>query len=485
MRKVVCTVLAVLPIASATAATWPGPAPCNTTLQACINALPAGDVVNVASSGVIDESLNVNKPFALLAAPGFRPVLAADRVIGGSIGTAGTWSWTLEGFELTRGFVSVNVTGGSNATVAIRRVRVREALSGAAEISVYNNTTATVSYDLAQNELDYTWNTADGALRSALQVLDRGTGNSTGRIRENRIAARGSQAIGILVNTEDRSHTTFVLGNQVLGGNRNSIYLRQGSLVSVTGGTLNGRVLSNVVRSTTPGGGDADGIAVDIYDGGADLVVLHNTVVDAFRGVDLFADPSATPLSGRVERNLFAYLTLNGIQRGGAINSGNLSDQANLFFDTSDVPASVGPGSIFADPLLARVPDDPHLRAGSPAIDAIDGVALADLLISQGLPHLDADGLRRVKRVLPSPPTFPADLGALEYGDFSPLHTIPSGAGNTSQISDAAPDGNAGAYPQTTANWNPTAAPARMPTTPSACPTAPRAGACATKRSRR
>src|SRR5687768_6380772 len=46
-------------------ATWPGPAPCNTTLQACIEATAAGDTVNVASSAVIDESLFINKPLAL------------------------------------------------------------------------------------------------------------------------------------------------------------------------------------------------------------------------------------------------------------------------------------------------------------------------------------------------------------------------------------------------------------------------------------
>ncbi len=458
MDKRLLAVVGVLWCGAVSAATWPGPAPCNTTLQACIDATAAGDTVNVASSAVIDESLIVNKPLALLAAPGFRPVLAVDRVIGGNVNVAGSWSWRVEGFELRRGFVGLTVSGGGTANVAIRRVRVREALSGAAEVSLFNNSTASVNYDLAQNELDYSWSTFDGALRSALQVLDRTTGSSQGLIRENRIVARGSQAIGILISTEDRNHVGYVLGNHVLGGNRGSILLRQGSLVSATGGSLRARVLNNVVRSSTPSARDADGIAIDIYDGSASsLLVWHNTVVDAFRGVNLYADAAATSLSGSIDRNLFADLTLNGVRRSGAFNATNAPDRANLFFQTPDLPAAVGPESIFADPLMVAAPEDLHLRAGSPAIDAADHVALADLLISEGLPQLDGDGLRRFKRGNAASTTSMVDIGALEFGDASFTQTIPAGAGNNTAINHPAIDGNPSAFPQITPNWNPDA----------------------------
>lgn len=438
----------------ASAATWPGPAPCDATLQACIDATAAGDTVTVASSAVIDESLFINKPLALLAAPGFRPILAVDRVINASVSAAGSWAWRVEGFELRRGYVGISVNGGSAANIAIRRVRVRETLSGIAQVALNNNSTASIVYDLAQNELEHSWSTSDGALRAALQVLDRSTGTSTGRIRDNRIVARGSEAIGILVSTQDRNHATQVVGNHVLGGNRGSIFLRQGSLIAPTAGALQARVLNNVVRSSAPDAGDADGIAVDIYDGSAHLLLWHNTVVDAFRGVDLYADTSATALGGSIVRNVFSDLAIRGVDRSGAFNATNLPDRENLFFDTSDLPTAVGPGSIFADARFVRAPEDLHLRADSPAIDAASGVELADLIISEGVPELDGDGLRRFKRSDGASVSL-VDLGALEYGDFSFTHTVPVAAGNNTVLSHAAIDGDPAAFPQLTPNWNP------------------------------
>ncbi|RDJ93114.1 hypothetical protein B4Q13_24175, partial [Lacticaseibacillus rhamnosus] len=47
------------------------------------------------------------------------------------------------------------------------------------------------------------------------------------------------------------------------------------------------------------------------------------------------------------------------------------------------------------------------------------------------------------------------DLGALEYGDFSQLYSIPTGAGITSQINDPVLNAQPTAYPQATPNWNP------------------------------
>src|SRR5262245_38591226 len=66
----------------ATTRTWPGTAPCDTTLQACINASVANDTVEVASNGVIDESPSFTFPLTLRNANGYAPQLAADRVIG-------------------------------------------------------------------------------------------------------------------------------------------------------------------------------------------------------------------------------------------------------------------------------------------------------------------------------------------------------------------------------------------------------------------
>lgn len=454
VRRISAFVLAATLASPADAAVWPDTiAPCNTTLQACINGTASGGAVLVLSSAVIDESLTINKPFALRAGPGHRPVLAADRSIGATIATAGSWSWILEGFELTRGQVTVNVDAG-NASVVISRVRVRATNLGLAGINLSNDSPGSIFFDLSRNEVDFDWSTSDGALRPALQVLERGAGSANGRISENRVVARGTQSIGILLQTEDKTNRISVAGNHVAGGPRGSIYLRQGSLVAATGGTLTATVVNNVVRSIDAGAASAYGIKVEILDGAASANVLHNTVVDAFRGVDLLGSSGTGPIGGRVGRNLFAHLAFRGLDRSGPFDTTNTPDDRNLFFATADAPASVAPDSIFADPLLASSAD-PHLRAGSPAIDAADGSDFADVLATEDLRALDGDGLRRFKRVLAAAPAFPADLGALEFGDSSPLFAVASGSGITAQIDDAALNAKPTAYPQSTANWNP------------------------------
>lgn len=454
MRRISTFFLAATIASPAAAAVWPDTvAPCNATLQACINGTASGGSVLVQSSAVIDESLTINKPFALRAGPGHRPVLAADRSIGGTIAVAGSWSWLLEGFELTRGQVTVNVDAG-NASVVISGVRVRETNSGLAGINLSNDSPGSIFFDIAGNEVDFSWSTSDGALRSALQVLERGTGSANGRIRENRVVARGTQSIGILVQSEDKTNRIAVAGNQVTGGARGSIYLRQGSLIAATGGSLAATVVNNVVRSIDAGSASAYGIRFEILDGSASANVLHNTVVDAFRGIDLFGSTGTGPISGRVGRNLFANLSFRGIDRAGTFDATNSPDDRNLFFATGDSPTSVAADSVFADPLLVRI-DDPHLRAGSPAIDAADGTDFASLLIFEDLRQLDGDGLRRFKRVGAAAPAFPADLGALEYGDFSRLFSVPTGSGITAQINDPVLNARPTAYPQATAVWNP------------------------------
>ncbi len=454
----VCSLLLSASTASATTRTWPGAVPCNGMLQACINASAANDTVLVATSSPIAESVTINKSFVLRAAPGYRPVFSAGNTISGALSGAGAATWHVEGFTLQSGFVAVNVSNGTQVDVVIRRMHVEADLSGAAEISVYKSgaATTTLSYDLSENVLSYFWDTFDGALRAALQVLDGGTGTTSGRIRENRVTATGSSSIGILVSTADRTHRTEVIGNEVLGGRSGSIFVRQGSLISATGGTLTALLFNNVVRSATAGTRTAYGIKVDVYDGSANVRAWHNTVVDAFYGVNLYVDPSATSIGGSIRANVFAYLLTSGIQRAGSV--GPVTDSDNLFFETAETPATPGlsPTSVFADPRLRRVPEDPHLLPGSPAIDRLAATTLTTVLAAENLPLTDGDGLRRVKRANTAAVTATAlDLGALESGDVTFLHEIPELPEAFSLLDDGALNAIPDAYPIATANWNP------------------------------
>jgi len=100
------------------AATWPGAAPCNATLQACIDATPEGGSVVIASGNVIDENLNLyNRSLTIAAATGSRPRLASGRWISvGSAAVLGDQSVTLRGLSLTDGYVWAAYNGIGTAT---------------------------------------------------------------------------------------------------------------------------------------------------------------------------------------------------------------------------------------------------------------------------------------------------------------------------------------------------------------------------------
>ncbi len=439
------------------AATWPGAAPCDGSLQACIDATAAGGEVLVATSAAIDETLSVNKAFSLRAAPGFKPVLVAGRSIIGSINQAGTWALTVEGFELKRGFINITVSGGTRADIAIRRNAVRANEAGAAEISLYTGAATNVYYEISNNDLDHEWTVFDGALRAALQVLD---GYATpsgfitqGRIADNRITARGSQAIGILVATRNRAARTDIHGNRVIDGHNGSIMLREGSFSAVDGGTLDASVTSNVVSGLVPGGRGADGIVVDLLDGAATLNIANNTVNDAFYGVNVYADDTVT-VSGAIERNILANLLTAGITR--TFSAGSLTDSRNLFYRNGSPSTGINANSINADPMFVRPNDDLRVRAGSPAIDVENPTAFATFLDTRGVPALDADGLRRFKRATAA--SVMLDVGAYEFGDDTVLQLVDNSqpAPDSLSIIDHVSLNNiATAYPQVTANWNP------------------------------
>ncbi len=58
--------------------TYPGAAPCAGTLQACIDGAGSGDVIQIASSTLIEEDLTIAKSITLTAADGFTPELGGE-----------------------------------------------------------------------------------------------------------------------------------------------------------------------------------------------------------------------------------------------------------------------------------------------------------------------------------------------------------------------------------------------------------------------
>lgn len=87
--------------------TYPGPVPCNTTLQACIDGAGVGDTVLIGTNSPINESPSLTKSLALKAAAGFAPVLSQNHTITATSGGVTNNTFTIQGFTLQRGIINV------------------------------------------------------------------------------------------------------------------------------------------------------------------------------------------------------------------------------------------------------------------------------------------------------------------------------------------------------------------------------------------
>jgi hypothetical protein len=115
--------LATSAAADAAIRTWPGPAPCNTTLQACIVGADAGDAVEVASNGTIVESLEIfGKSLTLRAAAGFSPVLQAGAFSDSidAFGADAQVAIVIEGLTIRDGTITAYQRGSGPFGVTIR-----------------------------------------------------------------------------------------------------------------------------------------------------------------------------------------------------------------------------------------------------------------------------------------------------------------------------------------------------------------------------
>lgn len=444
--------------ADAAIRTWPGPAPCAGTLQDCLIGSTEGDVILVADNGPIAGGLTIPRPLTVRAAPGYRPVIAAGGDIGGSIDASGNWLVHIEGFTLLDGNISLHLDGSGEADIVIRDNRFDDSVGSGARIGLTNAVDAELDYDyeISRNSIEILAEASGGGLRSGMQVVASGSGLTRGRIMENRVTARGANAHGIFVGSSGRAHGVALQGNQIIGGRQSSIWVRE---EAAGGGALQVFVSNNFARAAEPGTRAAGGLRFTHHDGVLQLQAYHNTVVDAVHGVEI-TTLNGAPVSGDIVGNIFADL-----DRGIALSTSPsaIQNSRNLFFQTFETPSTpnINADSVFADPRMRNAPTDPRLAPDSPAIDAVFYGMLRSQMQAQGLPELDADGLRRVKRLgplppLPEPPVL--DLGAFEAGDTTFVKIVESASTAPNQVFfDPSLDGKPDAAPQLTSTWNPDA----------------------------
>jgi hypothetical protein len=128
-KSLMATVITLTPFfavaVQAATITWPSiVAPCNATLQACVDAVPSNSIVLIAINSVTavtpsgGGALNISRPLTLTAAPGFRPVfpvgtgIYADPVVARSV--SGIVKLELSGFTLREAAVTLRANRAEN-----------------------------------------------------------------------------------------------------------------------------------------------------------------------------------------------------------------------------------------------------------------------------------------------------------------------------------------------------------------------------------
>ena len=443
LRIAASLLLAAPTLVAAATYRWPDVAPpCNTaTLQACLNAVAANDLVQVQTSATLNEGpvLVITKPLTLTALSGYRPVLAAGTSISATYAaSAGSnWSLTLEGFTLLDGAVNVQV-GGGNASVVLRGFDITNltqssiGAGGGANsgLGVRNNGSGSLSYEIDRNRVRLA--ISSFSQPHAVSADAPGGGTLDGRIHDNRFSSTGPQAASFVTVYPQGASTTRVYANQIDGATNIGLTVFPGNLnvahrLVAVGNAIACRGSGYGLIPVAPGGGSLD------------VQVFNNTLVGCQTGLGFSNSGTVT---GRIANNLIAYNNV-GLALGGFEPA--VGNDHNLLFANTSNFFTPGAGTLSADPLLRRGKDDARLGAGSPAIDAADSTALRNLLAGEGIGEIDADGLRRFKGA-----TGLADIGAFEYGDTSLSLRRVGGAANL-LLNSPALNGAAGARPLLTA----------------------------------
>jgi hypothetical protein len=370
--------------------TYPGAAPCDTTLQACIDSASAGDTVQIATNGPIAESPHFQKSLTLIAAPSFAPLFSGAQAITVATPSTGGSAIHVEGLTFEQGQITVTQQSTGALDVQVIGNTFQQSLpglTGAIELDSGAGALGNVTFDVSGNAITV----PSGAYGVAIAIaLGAGT-SSLGTIAQNSITLQGSSlnGSGILIGDTGQCVTTSVdvIANRIAASAlSDSSGTAAISTFQHTGcaGPIALRILDNLVTGTSSGSKPFAGLTSAIVGGTFSATVVNNTVTGFQQCVDFFPDASAAA-SGVVANNIVSTCDL-GIALSAAIPNRN-----NLLFDNAAEQFSPDPSTLAADPLFASAGSDYHLRHGSPAIDAgDDGSVPGDLTT-------DLDGSARIQ----------------------------------------------------------------------------------------
>ncbi len=421
--------------ATAAIHTWPGSAPCNGTLQACINASANGDYISISTSESISEQLILeDRSLTLRAANGFHPKLTSGYdIFVFTSSAAGDLTVRIDGITVIDGEISMGYSGAGTATYELKNSKASKitvkAWSGTLNATVYNNRVVGLP---------------DGGVNSGMLSLTSLFATLNAEVYFNHVISSSGSRVdgsGILIDERNGSSGKVKLsGNTVRGSfDRAGIYISEG-LLATSASDFDAYAYSNVVICNASASSSGTGIVFVIKNGNMTAQAVNNTVSGCDQGVGVtrWSGGTATAVSGVVSNNVVV-----GAEYGLYLDqplASSMTNDYNLINATHTANGGLTLGShTITSPANLVSPKLPRLSSVSPGIDAGDTTTLGFGLIFNGLPVLDADGLRRIK----GPGPTKVDIGAYEYGDLSFMHTVSaSNVGHISTITSPITDGD-------------------------------------------
>lgn len=425
---------------------WPdASAPCNGTLQACINASNEGDTVEIHTNSTIDEDIHVDDVISVVAGIGYSPVFAAGRrllIFTTSFGGAITLS--VKGLTFEQGTILVSATNRPTI-IYIENNTILDSFPNAPGIRVLpsniDSTESVIHINYNIVKIDTSGSTIQNI--SAINIFKAGEnlGSISGELTNNTIHTLGSDAIGINIFIGNDSDASLnITGNEIYGGANAGIYASR----SFSVGTSNFNIVSNAIYAETTAI-DSSGIFIENFSGVSNVNIVNNTVINGGTGVRL--TESNGTMTAVAQNNLIAYNNY-GFYFDSDVditNDYNLTYQNNFEFNYTP-----GPNAINSNPYITNM-QNARLVSGSSALE--NGNIAALLLVDT--PFIDADGLLRIKNST-NTGFGTIDVGAYEAGDVSFNHINTATSGYISTINNPMIDGVSTLDSlHVTSNWNP------------------------------
>ena len=385
--------------------TWPGPPPCSTTLQDCIEGAPDGGVVEIATDGPIDEAVEISgKSLTLRPAAGFTPVFEGSQSFDAiqAFGADAPVTISIEGMTVRGGeFIGAYQRGSGEFSAIIRdNVIEADALAGnlsAIEIGTFgSNATGTTGFFIYNNRIRLGFLGIDDI--AAIRVDDL-PGDTFGFVLANTVTVGGpASALGAIEIHNAAGAADFEVSYnriEAQGYNR-GIYLDQDGT-----GAMTARVFNNLVTGTVAITGPQPGaISLRAAAGSLAANVLSNTLAGNDTGFIASVGAGAS-LTGVLANTIVANNANHGVVIGSA--AAHFSNEHNLVFGNGPDDFTAGPGTILADPLFVGAGDF-HPQRGSPVRDAGNTAFAEDIVY-------DLDGSPRVMGA-------EIDIGAWELADL-------------------------------------------------------------------